>query len=956
VNEDLPDTTKKKIVAGAALQLPIAGLYFFLYKTGGSYWVGLALASVYEVSLLAIRFLRRVGEKSWAQIGPELEAVMVGWIVSAARDVFSRFTRKYKRRVYEEFNYFNVRGLTLLNAFTLDLTQVFVDLRVSSTHDDAARLLRVLPEASASGTSLWDFLRFEQRSDRSRKALAITGPPGSGKTTLLQHVALTFAKNRQGSHRLRPMLPILLFVREHSADIVKGDPTLAAVAEDHFTRSYWTLKPPKGWFDRQLGKRRTIVLLDGLDEVADTQAREAVANWIDRQIANYPRARFLVTARPQGYRDAPLRRADVLEVMPFRPDQVDRFVRQWYAANAILANGGKRTDVAMRRASNDAKDLLRRLTAAPGLESMTVNPLLLTMITMVHKFRGALPGSRVELYDEICEVLLGRWRQAKGIDDVLRTEQKRLALQPLAAHMMDTKVRDVTASKAVEIITPVLERLGVDPGAEFLREIQDSSGLLQEKEPGVWTFAHLVFQEYLASAQWRKAGPPNEWSRFVEDSWWQETIRLYVAKADASAVVLACLANGGVSAFVLAAECLDEAAEIDRSTRRSAMEWLDTGLSAADDERRHVAAEVRLRRRLKRFQRIRTGSESYIDPEYLTNAEYEYVVARVRVAIQPAHWPGPLCPEASRRDAVEGLRDSDLERLTAFVQGLDVGISTYRLPSPSEAETVSSTSSIGGTVCWSKDGVRVVAGLADLERERLSRMIRNLHLSDEEAVALPDFAALTVDSDFRSHGTRFPILKMPDAALSRSIDADVNDFVLPSCRLLLERGPSDGTSPIDWSINAVVRISRGRKKSLYITGPLSRQLDSLVSAVSHGDFSHAQQISAQLGGDERFEDRRLRRLMCDLIATALCGSPEDTKYAARRALARIVLYTYFGYESGGKVFHRALARDPAAGSLRALRIYWSLLIINERSRGTSIPVDCVRLVRRRVGADADGDR
>src|SRR5207245_1427873 len=99
--------------------------------------------------------------------------------------------------------------------------------------------------------------------------------------------------------------------------------------------------------------------------------------WIDRQIANYPLARFLITARPLGYRDAPLRRADVLEVLPFKPEQVERFVRQWYAANAVIAAGGRRTKAVERRASNDADDLLRRLSAAPALESMTVNPLLL---------------------------------------------------------------------------------------------------------------------------------------------------------------------------------------------------------------------------------------------------------------------------------------------------------------------------------------------------------------------------------------------------------------------------------------------------------------------------------------------------------------------------------------------------------------------------------------------------
>lgn len=874
---------------------------------------------------------------------------MVGWVVNASRDALSRFRRRYKRRLYEEFNYFNVRGLTLLSAFTLDLTQVFVDLRVSSTAMSSSGLLRAFPPDAVDRTSLWDFLRFEQRSDRSRKALAITGPPGSGKTTLLQHVALTFSKNRQGAHRLRPMLPILLFVREHSYDIVKSDPTLGAVAEAHFTRAYWTLKPPKGWFERQLLKRRSIVLLDGLDEVADLEARQTVARWIDRQIANYPLARFLVTARPQGYRDSPLRRADVLEVMPFRPEQVERFVRQWYTANAVLAAGGRRTVPVVRRASNDADDLLRRLMATPALESMTVNPLLLTMITMVHKFRGALPGSRVELYDEICEVLLGRWRQAKGIDDYLKTEQKRLALQPLAAYMMEHKQREVSTDDALVVIAGVLERLGVDAVPRFLMYIQESSGLLQEKEAGIWTFAHLTFQEFLASAHWRKAGPPSEWSPYVTDSWWHETVRLYVAKGDATPVVEACIDNGGVSAFVLASECMDEAAEIALPIRKRAMEWLDTSLSGADIERRYLAAQVKLRRRLKSFQRITPSSDIYIDPQYLTNAEYEYFVHQVGRprgdARQPIHWADPTTYLNPRLAPVEGLRVSDLTAFVAFAQSLDVGISRYRLPAPHEAEAVAPSE--GGTLCIFSGG-RAIAGISELEHDRLTRLIGSLHLADELPMPLPNLAELIVESDFRSYGTRFPYLRMADEALARALDADANEVILPACRVFFGEDAGGHVTSRDWAISTALKLARGRKKSLFMTGSLSRQLDGFLSALTHDDFKRAVDAAVVLGDDARVEDRRFRRVISELAAVGECETSVQADYAARHALARIVLYAYAGYDLTLRSFRRGLADDPEAGPTRALRVYWLLLIANERSRGTAISFDGVRLVRERV--------
>src|SRR5262249_29870372 len=159
------------------------------------------------------------------------------------------------------------------------------------------------------------------------------------------------------------------------------------------------------------------------------------------------------------------------------------------------------------RASRDADELLRRLAnpKAAAIRALTVNPLLLTMITMVHRYRGALPGSRVELYREICEVLLGRWRQAKGVQEGdLTADQKRVVLMPRAARLMEQEVPELATDDALPIIRPPLKRVGITGEAvkSFFRDLQASSGLLLEREAGHWGFAHLTFQEYLTAAYW----------------------------------------------------------------------------------------------------------------------------------------------------------------------------------------------------------------------------------------------------------------------------------------------------------------------------------------------------------------------------------------------------------------------------------------------------------------------
>ena len=45
------------------------------------------------------------------------------------------------------------------------------------------------------------------------------------------------------------------------------------------------------------------MLLDGLDEVASADDRRVVADWVERQVAAYPRNHFVVTSRPYGLPD-----------------------------------------------------------------------------------------------------------------------------------------------------------------------------------------------------------------------------------------------------------------------------------------------------------------------------------------------------------------------------------------------------------------------------------------------------------------------------------------------------------------------------------------------------------------------------------------------------------------------------------------------------------------------------
>ncbi|MCP4009377.1 MAG: DUF1566 domain-containing protein [Proteobacteria bacterium] len=561
----------RRVLLALAAQIPVVGVAYNWWAEALAHPLAAALlALAYEGGVLVWSIL---GKDVWETLKPDMVKATADWVKVAALNGVSGFRKRYKKHILFEHRVFGSKGLRTPGQGILELAQVFVELQIAPSHMLQVSSNPLAAKILPGSQPVWAFLQRFKKKEAT--ALAILGPPGCGKTTLLKNLALTFGANRQRQHRLRAYTPVLLFLREHADRIVEQSPPLAELTQAHFSnqKRYSELDPPPHWFARHLRAGRCLVMLDGLDEVKEDQ-RQAVSTWVDRQIREYSRCRFILTARPQGYVDAPLARAHVLEVLPFQVEQVERFVRNWYLATIIIQSG--KDDAGMRHdAERDADDLLRRLNEQPGLQELTVNPLLLTMIANVHNYRGALPKRRVELYAEICDVLLGHWRSAKGIDDELSAKQKRAVLQPLAEDMMGERTREFTTQDVLAAIEPHLKGFGLatTEAPVFLKNLQDHSGLLLENETGLWGFAHLTFQEYLCAAHWHETGKPIHWTPeqlqvCIEDDWWHEALRLYAAQTvDATSLVRTCMQIDTAEALKLAQNITNEALKVDPALR-----------------------------------------------------------------------------------------------------------------------------------------------------------------------------------------------------------------------------------------------------------------------------------------------------------------------------------------------------------------------------------------------------
>src|SRR6202000_333121 len=316
-----------------------------------------------------------------------------------------------------------------------ELGEVYVDLALVS------RAPHQVPEAPLGRAAQDASERYsigELLDRRSRAVLAIVGPPGSGKSTLLAHAAPRGAGPSVVGRIGRRSVPVLLPLREQAGLIVAA-PAISLPDVVRAAVGGAAGKEPGGWWERQLRRGRCLVLLDGLDEVASADDRRVVADWVERQVPAYPGDDFVVTSRSFGLPEQLTAHADVLVVRPFTAEQVQLFLDRWYLAAERHATGASawtgRRAVRMR-ARESAARLTALLRENPALQDLAVNPLLLTMIATAHRYRGALPGSRADLYGEICQVLLSRRGQAKGLPELLSWPAKQMLLAALAYQMM----------------------------------------------------------------------------------------------------------------------------------------------------------------------------------------------------------------------------------------------------------------------------------------------------------------------------------------------------------------------------------------------------------------------------------------------------------------------------------------------------------------------------------------
>lgn len=187
-----------------------------------------------------------------------------------------------------------------------------------------------------------------------------------------------------------------------------------------------------------------LVLLDGLDEVP-TSLRQTVVQAVQELAERYPQHRYVVTCRPYAYvgQPWPLRGFTEVTLAPFDQEQIEAFIATWYRE---LARRQRLTD----QEAQDKTIQLQRAVRQGDLWGLARRPLLLTVMTLLHSFRGQLPEDRTELYADAVDLLLRRWEQrVSGEAGLLeRLAMPGLKLSDLEAGLYDVAFKAHSAATA----------------------------------------------------------------------------------------------------------------------------------------------------------------------------------------------------------------------------------------------------------------------------------------------------------------------------------------------------------------------------------------------------------------------------------------------------------------------------------------------------------------------------
>jgi hypothetical protein len=276
-----------------------------------------------------------------------------------------------------------------------------------------------------------------------------------------------------------------------------------------------------------------------LDEVTDTTLRLKVVKEIESLISANPHNKFIITSRKVGYNEARISGdMSVFTTEALPQTSIKMFIEQWYKWYSRRDRTGKD--------GNEAQHLIESIFSNESVAGLAENPLLLTIIVMIHYRGKSLPNRRVELYEVSADTLLENWVRHRLRTDENPPDKKIMydLLSPIAYYIHENDSDGIPEDKFSEIFESVYSELTHRKNGESVqRECRDFLDFLNKKtglfiEKGIredvhwYDFLHQTFREYFCAIELVKMRSERDnfdISTYVHDSKWYEVLRLAAA-------------------------------------------------------------------------------------------------------------------------------------------------------------------------------------------------------------------------------------------------------------------------------------------------------------------------------------------------------------------------------------------------------------------------------------------
>ncbi|MBD1913640.1 MULTISPECIES: NACHT domain-containing NTPase [unclassified Leptolyngbya] len=355
--------------------------------------------------------------------------------------------------------------------------------------------------------------------------LMILGKPGAGKTTFLKHLAIQCIGGQFQADRVPLFVTLKDFAEaEEQPNVLAYLSTLISAAGEGQPALSKTVVGVES-LQTLLREGRALILLDGLDEVRETDASR-VLRQIQQFSEYYARNAFVITCRIAAH-EYIFERFTEVEVADFDNDQIADIAGKWFRC--------KQDEVRAER-------FLAALKAHPPIRELASSPLLLMLLCLAFEDSSEFPVNRAEFYKRGVDVLLKKWDVKRNIerDQVykkLSLPGKENLLSHIAYHTFEAgsyffKQKDLE-QQIREFIAHLPEAsrdgqtLELDSEA-VLKSIEAQHGLFVECARGIYSFSHLTFHEYFAARDIKEKANFQPLTQNLTEKRWREVVLLTV--------------------------------------------------------------------------------------------------------------------------------------------------------------------------------------------------------------------------------------------------------------------------------------------------------------------------------------------------------------------------------------------------------------------------------------------